>query len=63
MTAPMLPFTISEAISETDAEPLTVGTGILAIEPIITLDDLEGFSDVSLLIFTISASNVLLCLT
>jgi hypothetical protein len=59
----MLPFTISEAISETDSEPLTVGTGILAIEPTITLDGVERFSNVSLLIFVISASNTLPCFT
>jgi hypothetical protein len=63
MTAPMLSFTMSEAISETDSEPLTVGTGILAIEPTITFDGVEGFSNVSLLIFVISASNTLRCFT
>jgi hypothetical protein len=59
----MLPFTISEAISETVSERLTVGTGILAIEPTVTLDKEEGLTDVLSLIFTILTSNRGLCFT
>jgi hypothetical protein len=58
----MLPFIISEAISATVSELLTVGTGIRDIEPTVTLGK-EGFPDALSLIFTFLTSNKTLCLT
>jgi hypothetical protein len=63
ITAPMLQFTISEAILETWSEGSTVGTGILAIEPTVTFGKAEGFCDFSVLIFTVLASKYILYLT
>jgi len=60
MTAPMLSFAISEAILATVSERLTVGTGILAIEPTITFGKEEGIFDVLSLIFTHLTSNKIL---
>jgi hypothetical protein len=42
ITAPMLWFTISEAISEAIVEQLTIGTGILDIELIVSLVEQEA---------------------